>query len=426
MAPAQHIHHKKVVEAVAIDVREIDAHRGKAHLSNRQRRHGVESPLSIIDPEAIRRLEIVAHVNVRRSVAVDIAEHDREPPVKRRLRQRPPMLVKKRALGERHRYKPSRTLIPQQHIRLPVLVVGESASAGLFADLEIEAIHQFRIRQRFSIHTGNLRRAVDGAEGEAGVGLVPDRDDPIVGNIDIQVSVTVNVRQREGGSGSTCIQRRRLFCETSFPIIQKNPAARSDCVHQQIQITITIQVRQCRSRRVQPLAGHSGFRRDILESPVAQIPQQHVRSIQPAKIQITPSIAIHVSGRHPGTVQQNLVRQMTVLVEEVGKPFSGGLRLHQREPSTPLPERGHLRVTPTSAILPFKGTRSDACSWRKAQEEDSHPCCPHSARIHDKQTDREGWLPGLWCGVWVSAAPGPPPLSGPYFLSSRSASFLSS
>ncbi len=76
MHPAEHVAHEDVVEAIAINVREIDAHRELAGRANPLIRERSKAARSIIDPDAIRGLEVVAHVNVRRAVAVDVAEND--------------------------------------------------------------------------------------------------------------------------------------------------------------------------------------------------------------------------------------------------------------------------------------------------------------------------------------------------------------
>ncbi len=82
---AEHIEHENVVVTVAIDVGKIDAHGKKSQLAKRQARQRAKSAFALVDPDAVGRVKIIADVEIGKPIAVDIAEHHREPPIKRRL-----------------------------------------------------------------------------------------------------------------------------------------------------------------------------------------------------------------------------------------------------------------------------------------------------------------------------------------------------
>ena len=62
--------------AVPIEVPEIEAHRKRRSVTQRERWDGSKSASPIIDPDGIRRVQIVAHIDVRRSIAGEIVEAD--------------------------------------------------------------------------------------------------------------------------------------------------------------------------------------------------------------------------------------------------------------------------------------------------------------------------------------------------------------
>ena len=59
--------------AVTVDVGEVRPHRGVGHRTHRLRAGLAKPPGAVVEPEPIRRLEIVADVNIHKAVAVDVA-----------------------------------------------------------------------------------------------------------------------------------------------------------------------------------------------------------------------------------------------------------------------------------------------------------------------------------------------------------------
>ena len=73
---AEHVADKEVIPPISIDICKIDAHRVMAGAANCQLRRRPEMSVAIIDPDAVGSLKIVADINVRSAVAIQIAEHD--------------------------------------------------------------------------------------------------------------------------------------------------------------------------------------------------------------------------------------------------------------------------------------------------------------------------------------------------------------
>ena len=75
MRGAHHVSDEKVVVPVAVDVGEVHRHREVAAVAQRHLADEPEFAIAQIDPKPVRRLEVVANVNVRPAVLVDIADH---------------------------------------------------------------------------------------------------------------------------------------------------------------------------------------------------------------------------------------------------------------------------------------------------------------------------------------------------------------
>ena len=76
MASTQHIGDKEIIITISIDICEIDAHRGHAHVAARQWRRRPKISVAVIQPNAIARKEkIIANINVGGTIAVKIAKH---------------------------------------------------------------------------------------------------------------------------------------------------------------------------------------------------------------------------------------------------------------------------------------------------------------------------------------------------------------
>src|SRR5207249_6899998 len=96
---ARHVRHQKIVVSVAIDVCNISSHGEIAGGTQRRMVLGAKMPVTIVDPTAIRRKRIVANVNVRITIAVEVAKQHRQSLIPRSLRERLSVFVKECSIG---------------------------------------------------------------------------------------------------------------------------------------------------------------------------------------------------------------------------------------------------------------------------------------------------------------------------------------
>src|SRR2546422_8652780 len=117
MIAAQHIQHEKIIEAIAVDVGKVNPHGIPAGLAQSQPSYGPKFSRTLIDPDPVRRIKIVADINVRLAVAVDVPEHHRETPIIWRLGQGFSVFVEECSADERNRHKICSTLIAIENVR---------------------------------------------------------------------------------------------------------------------------------------------------------------------------------------------------------------------------------------------------------------------------------------------------------------------
>ena len=96
----EHVQDKEFVESIAVEVGEINPHRKHAGLSQRQFGNRAKPAFAVVDPDAVFGGKIVADINVRRAVAIEVAKHHRQSPVVRRFRQSLSFFIEKRSVGK--------------------------------------------------------------------------------------------------------------------------------------------------------------------------------------------------------------------------------------------------------------------------------------------------------------------------------------
>src|SRR2546422_5657065 len=94
----------------------------------------------IIDPKPIGRLEVVANINIRGAIAVEVAEHRCQTPVKRRLGQGLAILIQKSSVGPGERCEMAFAVIVIEDVGFAVFLVDESAALLPCDDMKNEAI----------------------------------------------------------------------------------------------------------------------------------------------------------------------------------------------------------------------------------------------------------------------------------------------
>src|SRR6185369_14110312 len=74
--------------------------------------------MAVVEPNPVLGLKIAADVNVRRTIAIQIAEDDRKAPIKRRSRERFALRVEKPAGGPRNGREMAFAVVEVEEIRL--------------------------------------------------------------------------------------------------------------------------------------------------------------------------------------------------------------------------------------------------------------------------------------------------------------------
>ncbi len=112
--------------------------------------------MPIIEPHAVGSAEIVAHIDIRLAIVVEVPEHDTQSPVKGGLDQRSSIFIEKSSLGERHKLEPATTQIAIEAISVAQFLVREFYLAlQIGVDVEEEPISPFRVGERPAIDRGD-------------------------------------------------------------------------------------------------------------------------------------------------------------------------------------------------------------------------------------------------------------------------------
>src|SRR2546426_9323553 len=114
----------------------------------------------------------------------------------------------------------------------------------------------------------------------------------------------------------------------AFSIVEKKSSARGNAIDQQIQITITIDIGEGGAGRKLSSARCCSYIH-FFKAPIAKIAIEPVGALQTAKVNVRPSISVHIADRHPGTIVCNSVGQIGIALEHIRKPDSGLVWLHQ-------------------------------------------------------------------------------------------------
>ena len=93
MIRALHIGNEKVIVTIAIDVSEVHRHRKVAAMPDRLFVNQLKPAITLVYPEPIRRLEIVAVVNIRQAVLIDVPNHYGQTEIPKLLLQRLPIFI---------------------------------------------------------------------------------------------------------------------------------------------------------------------------------------------------------------------------------------------------------------------------------------------------------------------------------------------
>src|SRR5690606_4482609 len=101
--------------------------------------------------------------------------------------------------------------------------------------------------------------------------------------------------------------------------------------HDQIKISVAVDVGESGSGRGLVGARHTGGCRDVLEAPVSEVAVERVGRIEAAEVEIAESVAIDVTRGDAGPVEEDLVGQRAFLIKTVREGDANACRVHQDE-----------------------------------------------------------------------------------------------
>ena len=223
------------------------------------------------------------------------------------------VLIQKASAGERNGTESAGAVIEIQRVHLPVFLECAIGADG-------ESAHQIGIADGPIVDSHDGRPALHGLNLDRADGLVANSPGAIVGHIQVQVPIAIDVGQGQRGAAPLVIQRRRVGLRGEVPlaVIDENVCSASQRIDDQVQVPIAVDVSEYRAGRVQGRAGHSGSSRNVLEFPTAKVAVEHIRPIQTAEVKIAQTIAIHVPGSHTRAVEKDRVGEVTFRGQTVG------------------------------------------------------------------------------------------------------------
>ena len=232
--------------------------------------------MAVIDPNSILGVKVIADVNVRRAVAIDIVEHDRERPVIGHG-DRAAVLTEKRPVRPTERKEPALPVVAVKPIRFAVF---QNAGNRIHSETPL----QVGRGDRLSVHRQELELAIEGGDFEASIGFIPPGAGPVVGHIEVQKTIAIDVGQGQGGAAGVATQARRSghIPETSLAVVQEQSNALADPVDQQVQVTITVDIREGGASRGLAGTRHTRGGRYLLESPMTQVAIERIGIVQTA------------------------------------------------------------------------------------------------------------------------------------------------
>ena len=192
--PTQHVQHQKIAPAIPVYIRGIGAHGKRGRMAQGARRSGAKPQGSpgrrFVEPKAVRRLEIVAQIQVRPTIIVEVTKKHTESPIVRRRNQGLSRFVEKRAAGPAHRNKLPRSFVQEEGIGFTVLLHPGRRHK--------KTTNQVWLRCGPTIVRDDPWPGWFLAQGEFPRGIIANGVRPVVHHVEIQIPVPLSI-----GGGET-------------------------------------------------------------------------------------------------------------------------------------------------------------------------------------------------------------------------------
>ena len=95
----QHVCDVDFIKSITVDIGKIHGHRKSTGIAQGNARRSTKAAMAIIEPNSIRRHEVVTDVEVRRAIAIEIAKGRGQAPILRRLGQGVSVLIQEHAIS---------------------------------------------------------------------------------------------------------------------------------------------------------------------------------------------------------------------------------------------------------------------------------------------------------------------------------------
>ena len=217
---AQHVDLEQVGIPVAVYVADGDRHAGVARRPQRIPGREAKPAVSVVQPQLIRILEVVRHVQVRRAVPIEVGEQRGESEILPFFAQRRPMFIQEaRVPGHRLAGEVARAVVPIEEVGVGALDQADAAEVRPLDELVVGAIG----REHFVAVGPELagymtERALRWRHAvECRVGLVVD-------DVEIEVAISIHVGDGDRHASGDVGQSSRLLAEMSLPVVHE------DCV----------------------------------------------------------------------------------------------------------------------------------------------------------------------------------------------------
>ena len=378
LLPGEHVEHQHVVVAVEVDVGKVDAHRRATRVAHGQPRHRPKPTAPVVYPKPVGVAEVVAYIQVRREVAVDIAERHGKSPVARGGK-RLSVLAGEGALLEHHFLEPAGAVVQVKTVSLRQFP-DEAARRHQ------KPVAEPRLEGGLPVDAGDHPLAIPPPQREprARVGDVHHID--VIGHVQVEVAVAVHIGQRE--ARGRVVPRQPGVGRLGKPapaVIHEQPRAGGDAVDQQIGMAVAVDIGKRRPGGKLTGTTHAGRPGDVGELPAAEIPVQPVGSLQVGEVEIAQAVAVHVGGGHTRAVVGHGVGEEHLAKQPVGETQPGERRRQSFKTGWARsrdPERG---APVARAVVPGQvGRRETKRTQRQADEAGQAQC-------------REGAPGQAWC-----------------------------
>jgi len=154
----------------------------------------------------------------------------------------------------------------------------------------------------------------------------------VVADEEVEIAVAVDVCQRHrGGPQALGEAVAGGLGEASFAVVQEQPGAEAEPVHQQVEVAVAIHVGHDGPGAGLTRAGGSPGVGLALEPPAAAVQVQGIGALEAREVQVAPAVSIHIAQGHAGSVLEDAVVGHGRLVDGVRESHARVGRRHPRE-----------------------------------------------------------------------------------------------